>query len=37
MALTTYDVIITGGGLAGLCLARQLHQEHPDITVLVAE
>lgn len=37
MALTTYDVIITGGGLAGLCLARQLRQEHPDITVLVAE
>ena len=37
MPLTTYDVIITGGGLAGLCLARQLRQEHPDITVLVAE
>lgn len=37
MSVTTYDVIITGGGLAGLCLARQLRQEHPDITVLVAE
>ena len=37
MPLTTYDVIITGGGLAGLCLARQLRQEHPDLTVLVAE
>lgn len=37
MPQTTYDVIITGGGLAGLCLARQLRQEHPDITVLVAE
>jgi len=37
MPLPIYDVIITGGGLAGLCLARQLRQEHPDITVLVAE
>lgn len=35
--LTTYDVIITGGGLAGLCLARQLRQEHPDLSILVAE
>ena len=37
MLLPSYDVIITGGGLAGLCLARQLRQEHPDISVLVAE
>lgn len=32
-----YDVIITGGGLAGLCLARQLRQEHPDLRILVVE
>jgi flavin-dependent dehydrogenase len=32
-----YDVVITGGGLAGLTLARQLRQEHPDLQVLVAE
>ncbi len=37
MLRSTYDVIIAGGGLAGLCLARQLRQEHPDITILVAE
>jgi flavin-dependent dehydrogenase len=32
-----YDVIIAGGGLAGLCLARQLHLEAPDLSVLVVE
>ncbi len=32
-----YDVVITGGGLAGLTLARQLVQEDADIRVLVAE
>ncbi len=37
MPAPSYDVIITGGGLAGLCLARQLRQEHPDIRILVAE
>ncbi len=32
-----YDAIILGGGLAGLCLARQLTQERPDIRLLVLE
>src|SRR3954462_10063919 len=31
------DVVIAGGGLAGLCLARQLHLEAPDLQVLVVE
>ena len=34
---TRYDVVITGGGLSGLTLARQLRQEHPDLAILVAE
>jgi flavin-dependent dehydrogenase len=37
MSQPNYDVIITGGGLAGLCLARQLRLEQPDIRILVAE
>src|SRR4051794_7099078 len=32
-----YDVIIAGGGLAGLTLARQLHLEAPQLRVLVCE
>jgi len=32
-----YDVVIIGGGLAGGCLARQLHQEAPHLRTLVVE
>ncbi|MHC5209629.1 MAG: NAD(P)/FAD-dependent oxidoreductase [Planctomycetota bacterium] len=33
----TQDVVICGGGLAGLLLARQLRQELPDLSVTVLE
>jgi flavin-dependent dehydrogenase len=32
-----FDVVIMGGGLAGGCLARQLHQEAPHLRTLVVE
>jgi flavin-dependent dehydrogenase len=34
---SNYDVVITGGGLAGLTLALQLKQMRPSISVLVLE
>ncbi len=34
---TTHDLIIMGGGLAGLTLALQLRQRLPDLNVLVLE
>lgn len=32
-----YDIVILGGGLAGLCLALQLKQELPKTSILVLE
>jgi flavin-dependent dehydrogenase len=37
MKSQAYDVIICGGGLAGMCLARQLKLENSSISVLILE
>lgn len=34
---TTFDVVICGGGLSGLLLARQLRQQQPDRSVALIE
>lgn len=34
---TTHDVVILGGGLAGLCLALQLRQRFADLDIVVLE
>jgi flavin-dependent dehydrogenase len=37
MNLQTYDVVICGGGLAGMCVARQLKLENSAISILILE
>ncbi|MFT5689405.1 MAG: flavin-dependent dehydrogenase [Planctomycetota bacterium] len=32
-----YDVVVVGGGLAGLCLALQIERSRPEARILVAE
>ncbi|MBP6328482.1 MAG: FAD-dependent oxidoreductase, partial [Dokdonella sp.] len=34
---TAHDVVILGGGLAGLCLALQLRQRFADLDIVVLE
>ncbi|MEO9077737.1 MAG: tryptophan 7-halogenase [Rhodanobacter sp.] len=37
MTTPTYEAVVLGGGLAGLCLALQLRGEFPDMDILVLE
>ncbi|HEY2735887.1 MAG TPA: lycopene cyclase family protein, partial [Polyangiales bacterium] len=34
---SAFDVVVCGGGLAGLTLGRQLRREHPALRVAVIE